>query len=309
MRPLLVLLCAAMTAFGFGAQAEAKGPVTAAAFAADGKHVVLGSQSRIEVRSWPEFAVMRTLQVELPQIHDLKFSPDGGSLLVAGGAPAEEGAVEVLRWPSGERIYRAALHADVVYRVAWSPDGSRWATAGGDSLCLVCDAKTGDRRAQYRGHSRPVLSLGYLPDGGAIVSAGLDATVRLWNSETGEHVRTLDNHLGPVNDLAIRRAGSTVIVATVSDDRTIRLWQPEIGRLLRFARLPSPPRAVAWSLAGDRLLVGCNDGQVRTLGVDDLAISSERDGLVGRIHDLAIGPGAGPLVAGQTGCRALAERP
>lgn len=306
---LLPVLYAAMTACGFGAPAEAKGPVTAAALAADGRHVVLGSQGRIEVRSWPEFKVIRSLQVELPQIHDLKFSPDGGTLLAAGGAPAEEGAVEVLRWPSGERIYRAAVHADVVYRVAWSPDGSRWASAGGDSLCLVCDAKTGGRRAEYRGHSRPVLSLGYLPDGGAIVSAGLDATARVWNSETGEHVRTLDNHLGPVNDLAIRRAGSTVIVASVSDDRTIRLWQPEIGRMLRFARLPSPPRAVAWSAAGDRLLVGCNDGQVRTLGVDDLAIESARDGLVGRIHDLVIGPEAGPLVAGQVGCRVLRTGP
>jgi WD40 repeat protein len=290
--------------------ADAEGPITAAAIARDGKHVVLGSQSGIEVRSWPELTVTGTVQVDLPHIHDLEFSPDGRTLLAAGGSPAEEGAVEVSSWPAGERICRVTPHADVVYRVAWSPDGGRWATAGADSICLICDARTGNTLVRYGGHSRAVLSIAYLPDGGSVASAGLDHTVRLWNSETGEHLRTLDNHLGPVNDMAIRRVGSSVIAATVSEDRTVRLWQPEIGRLMRFARLPSPPRAVAWSKGGAEVLVGCSDGHLRTLRADSMAIEDDRDGHAGPIHELVIEPGeTRTLVTGQAGCRVHEANP
>jgi WD40 repeat protein len=269
---------------------------------------VLGSQDGIEIRSWPQLAFASKLTTELDHVHDLKFSPDGETLLAAGGSPAEEGCVEVLSRPSGKKIRQVTGHVDVVYRVAWSGDGKHFSTAGGDGVCQVFATEDAKRLARYEGHSRPVLSLGYLSDGRTIASVGVDQTLRLWNSASGEHVRTLDNHVGAVNGLAVRPAAgdSPAIVATVSEDKTVRLWQPSIGRLMRFARLPSIPRTVAWSTDGDRLLVGCNDGRVRVLDPDNVEVIEVLDGLEGRVYELVIDPASNRiLIGGETGCRVV----
>jgi WD40 repeat protein len=264
-------------------------PVTAAVLSPDRQLVVVGSQSGLEVRSWPELAVVRKLETKLAHVHDLKFSPDGNTLLAAGGSPAESGDVELLNWPAGEQVRRVSEHRDVVYRVAWSPDGARWATAGGDGVCQIFEAATGERVTRYEGHSRPVLAIAYLPDGVTIATGGVDQTIRVWDARTGEHLRTLDNHVATVNDLAVRPTSNRddlPVVVSVSEDRTVRLWQPTIGRLMRFTRLPVVPQAVLWLPAGDRLLVGCRDGRIRTIDPDSIAVIGEYDGLTGRIHEL-----------------------
>lgn len=280
-------------------------PITAVAFAPDGKQVLLGSQAGIQIRSWPELEpIEKTIATQLVHVHDLAFAPDGRHLLVAGGAPAEQGAIEVLSWPEAEPIRRIAEHDDVVYRVAWSPNAKEWVSAGGDGACQVFSSDTGQRLARFAGHSRAVLAVCYLPDGQTIASAGADQTIQLWNSRSGAHLRTLDNHLAAVNDLAIRpaaRADATErpTLASVSDDYTVRLWQPTIGRLVRFARLPSIAQAVAWTPAGDALLVGCHDGRVRAIDPETAAMSELFSGPEQRIYAMAVAPdGSNILAAG-----------
>ncbi len=287
----------------------AASPLTALAFVPDGTHVVLGSQQGLELRTWPEMAVASSIETQLDQIHDLRFSPYGKMLLVAGGFPAEEGAVEVLAWPSQVRLDCVVLHEDVVYRVAWSSDGSKWAMASGDGTCSVIDTESRARVARYDGHSRPVLGLEFSKDATNMLSVGVDQTLRLWDSRNGEHLRTLDNHVGTVNAIAVRQDNSTeqpntqpMTVATTSEDRTVRIWQPSIGRLMRFAKLVSIPRALAWSTTGDRIYVGCNDGHLCEIDPDSMEILNQFDGLAGRIHEIAIDPaGQRMLVVGETG--------
>lgn len=286
--------------------AVAGSPIAAVAFAPGGRQVLIGSQAGIEVRSWPELhKTEKTIATELIHVHDLAFAPDGRHLLAAGGAPAEAGVVEVLSWPEAKLIRRISRHDDLVYRVAWSPSGTQWASASADGTCQVFSADTGELVTCYAGHSRAVLALVYLPDGETLASAGVDQTIHLWNSRSGAHLRTLDNHLAAVNDLAIRPTGegpaaSPPTLVSVSDDRTVRLWQPTIGRLVRFARLPSIAQAVAWTPSGDRILVGCHDGLVRMIDPDTAAIGRELSGAEERIHAIAIAPGQSrTLVIGQ----------
>lgn len=270
------------------AETAAAPPITAAAFAPDGRAVVIGSQAGIEIRSWPELKITGNIKTDLANVHDLSFAPDGKALLAAGGSPGEAGIVEVLTWPAAERLQRISEHSDLVYRVAWSPDGAGFATAGADGFCRVFDLETGKCQVRYEGHSRAVLAIVYLPDGKGIVSAGVDQTLQLWDSSTGKPLRTLDNHLAAVNDLGVQPGTKTEmpVVVSISDDRTVRLWQPSIGRLMRFARIESPPRCVAWSADGKQILVGCNDGTLQSIDPDTVAVTTFPEKFAGRIHVL-----------------------
>lgn len=272
------------------------------AFAPDGKQLLLGSQSGIEQRAWPDLKPVAKLPCELSHVHDLAFSLDGKTLLAAGGTPARGGAVDVLQWPGGARAKRLNGFKDVVYRVAWSSDGKRWAAASGDGTCRVYAADSSKELIRYEGHSRPVLAIAFFPEGKSIVSAGVDQSIQLWEAQTGKLIRTLDNHTAMVNDLGLRpnRPNDKLpVLASASEDRTVRLWQPTIGRMLRFIRLESAPRVIAWSPEGDRLIAACNDGKVRVLDPDTLAILQEQPVANGRIHAIAlarqgkVGVGAG----------------
>jgi WD40 repeat protein len=281
--------------------AAAPPPITAAAFAPDGRAVLIGSQAGIEVRSWPELKVTGNIKTDLANVHDLAFAPDGKTLLAAGGSPGEAGIVEVLSWPAAERLQQISEHSDLVYRVAWSPDGKAFATAGADGFCRVFDLETGKCQVRYEGHSRAVLAIVYMPDGKGIVSAGVDQTLQLWDSSSGKPLRTLDNHLAAVNDLAVQPGTKTELptVVSVSDDRTVRLWQPTIGRLMRFARLESPPRCAAWSADGNQLLVGCNDGTLQSIDPDTIAVTTINEKFAGRIHVLLAAAQLDCLVGGE----------
>ena len=92
------------------------------------------------------------------------------------------------------------------------------------------------------------------------------------------------------------------MVASVGADRTVRLWQPEIGRLVRFARLESNPLAVAWNADGSLLAVAAADGKVRVFDPATAEPLRELDALDGWAYTLAAAPdGMQMLVAGEDG--------
>jgi WD40 repeat protein len=258
--------------------AAAKPPVTAAAFAPDGQSVVTGSQDGLRVRAWPTLDLVETLPTQLVHVHDLSFSPDGKYLAAAGGAPSEEGLIEIFRWPERKLLRRIRSHEDLAYGVAWRSDSAVFATAGLDGKVALFDMAGGELIKTLTGHSRGVTSVVFVTDD-VLVSAGLDQTLRVWDLLSGRVARTLDNHTRPLHDLALRPAqneNALPMLASVGDDRTVRLWQPTIGRMVRFVRLAqATPLAVRWSVDGGELLVACSDGHIRRIDPDAAKVVQE----------------------------------
>ena len=185
-------------------------PVTALAFAPDGRSVLAGSQAGLDVRSWPDLKPVRKLPTTLSHIHDLAFSPRGDVLAAGGGSPAESGAVELFRWPEGTRFYHDEPHDDLVYALAWKDDGSAWASASHDRTVQV-HAPGGETVRALEGHSKGVVGLCYLPDGRSLVSAGIDQSLRVWDAESGRPLRRLENHTGPVRAWPSARRDPTAV--------------------------------------------------------------------------------------------------
>jgi WD40 repeat protein len=291
---VLSVLCASVVHFSLrdasAAEPAVPPPITAIALAPDGKSVLAGSQAGLRQLSFPDLKAQGGLKTSLEHIHGLAFSPGGDLLAAAGGAPAAAGVIEVFAWPDGKLKYRVEPHGDLVYAIAWSPDRKHLATASYDHTVQVLDAATGKRIHKLEGHSRGVLAVCYLPDGKALVSAGADNSLRVWDAAGGRPLRTLDNHTAMVNDLAVRpgeKEDAPPLVVSVSDDRTVRLWKPTIGRMVRFARLTSAPLAVAWSRDGKTLAAACADGRLRVLDGETLESIAEQPAIDGRAYSIA----------------------
>jgi PelA/Pel-15E family pectate lyase len=262
----------------------------------------VASQAGLQTRAWPSLESVGSVETDLKQIHDVAFSPDGNRLLAVGGSPSEFGELQVFSWPEQERLAASSVHDDVIYAVAWQSNDC-FTTVAADNL--VIDWKLGaDGVAETRrltGHSRRVLSVTYLDQAGLLVTAGVDHSLRVWKEGEQESQRVLDNHTGIVRDLAVRPGDHPIpYVASASADKTVRIWQPTIGRLVRFARLPVEPLSLAWSVDGTSLAVGGTDGKLRIVDAATVQIKQEFDAIDGWAYEV-IAAADGSFVVGGTG--------
>ena len=273
-------------------------PITSIAFSPDGKSAAACSQSGLRLYSWPGLKPGKKLETAALNLHDVAFSPSGDRLAVGGGIPADEGMVEIFSWPAGKPLQVLNDHKDSVMGIAWL-SGSSIASASLDHSVALWDTGLGSLVKRLKGHSRGVSSLCFLAKKKLLVSAGIDQSLRVWNLETGKLVHSLDNHTLPVHDLALRPgAGGLPMVASVSDDRTVRLWQPTIGRMVRFARLNSRPLDVGWLPDGSRIVVTCSDGHLRLVDPVEVKVTKDLPAVEGWAYSLAVHPSDGSVVVG-----------
>lgn len=273
---VMLLLSQSMRAVG-----QAQSPVTALAFTPSGEQLVAGSDTGISIRKWPSLDNVGEHVVKIEQIQDIQFSPDGTRLLIVGGSPSEAGKWQIVTWPELEIVASSNEHDDVIYSAVWLTE-DRFATGAADNEVIQWQVRAGqslnDRAMIVRrltGHSRRVLSVESLDHGRSLVSAGVDQSLRVWSDDenAATPLRILDNHTGIVRDLA-KRPGDHPIpyIASASADKTVRIWQPSIGRLVRFARLPVEPLCIAWTTDGNRIGVGCIDGKLRIVNANTVKV-------------------------------------
>ncbi|SVD38761.1 uncharacterized protein METZ01_LOCUS391615, partial [marine metagenome] len=202
-------------------------PITALAFTPEAKQVVAVSQSGIHVYSWPELDHKRAIRTSALNLHCLAFSPNEKYLAVGGGAPSEEGVVEVFSWPEGEPVTRFDSHKDSVRSVIWQDNG-RLLTASIDrEIKLWHLEKETNSILTLKGHSRSVDAICLIENGQTLVSTGADQSLRVWDMESGTLIRSMNQHTKPVNALELRPVRDGLpMVASAARDRTIRFWQP-----------------------------------------------------------------------------------
>lgn len=273
-------------------------PLTTVAFSADGQFLFGGAHSSLRYWHFPSRELRGHLPTKLEAIYDISVSSDGQRVAVAGGTPGEVGIVEVWDSSSNQLVHTAELHDDVIMQVDWSAEERHLVTAGFDGTVVVWDWNANQAVSTFAGHSKPVLSVRCWGID-QVLSAGVDHSVRLWNASTGLVQRHFDNHLGSVVKILLEPNGAEQRVRrmiSIGEDKTVRLWQPEIGRLIRFQRLPSVPVTGAWDGNSNTIVVGCENGTLYRLESDSLKILAAIETGVGRIQSVAIEPTARQVV-------------
>lgn len=233
-------------------------PITDLTFSPDGKMVVSCSQKGIQIWSWPKLELQTKINSSSDNLHCVKFSPDGKKLSVGGGNPSDTGTIEIFGWPECKLLKKFSKHADCVRSIEWL-DHSKFVSASLDGTVKLWDIAKSKPIRTMRGHSRGVNSVCWVKDG-ILVSCGIDNSVRVWNVDSGELIRSLDQHTrSVVTSAKTPTKGGLPMIATASEDRTIRFWQPTIGRMVRYIRLKQKPLDLVW-IDETTIVASCVDG-------------------------------------------------
>jgi WD40 repeat protein len=235
-------------------------PVTAVAFAADGRTVASGDNEG-SVKLWDaETGAERTsLKLGDGAVTGLSFRGDGKYLAGAGFVPAAK------IWDAGTGKEDRELPLDAL-TVAFAPDNKMLAVAGQLGALLLWDS-VGNKEwivKSRKGHifrSAAFSRSGkVLVTGTSTASAGEFGEVRLWSGSMAKPLKTMQGDPRHVSCVAISPDGKTV--ASVGEETGARLWDVEAGTVM-FELMGPPVRAVAFRPDGKTVATVGPDGAVR----------------------------------------------
>jgi hypothetical protein len=182
---------------------------------------VLDSQDGIYL--WAGDSYQQIQYVVGESVRSVAFNPSDGTLAAvnsAGGvqlytvSPLRKGAA-FAALPS-EKSSTPGLNG----AVAFSRHGGLLAAVSGNGLVRWWD--TGTAQETLASRLRWDGPLAFSPADPTVALAGAGGTVRLWRTDAHDGFITLTGHTGRVNAMAFDATGR--LLATASDDRTVRLW-------------------------------------------------------------------------------------
>lgn len=236
------------------ASLKVEGGVFRLAFAPDGRTVAVHQYGTpVAILEVPSGKVVLATRVVSYSSADLRFTPDGKSLLFAPG----EGPVLAID-PTGASPLRELVRAARGPRpmVALSPDGQHVAV-GGEGVIRIWDLATGRESPAFDDHREGEgIEAVPSPDGRRV--ATLSRTeLRVWELRTGQTIRRIPGK-GFLPGLRWTPDGRQLVAGEADG---VGWWDADSGKRLR--RVAVPPRKWEWiAPSGDgNLLVGATKGE------------------------------------------------
>ncbi|KAG9016696.1 hypothetical protein FRB90_002451 [Tulasnella sp. 427] len=222
--------------------------VSSVAFSRDSAILASGSDDGT-VRFWDlktGAPTGRPLEGHESAVNSVSFSPTSAALATASDDKTIRLWDLETKRQLGEPLRR---HSDNVYVAVFSPSGEVLASASRDMTICLWNVERGSLIGEpLAGHSGAVFFVAFSPNGQSLASLSSDQTIRLWDvgakeslvkdkSEIDTPNRLLQNspteehplgHANVVNSVDFAPDGR--ILASGSNDETIRLWEVESGK-------------------------------------------------------------------------------
>jgi WD40 repeat protein len=242
-------------------------PVTAVTFSPDNKLLASGCYGLVTIWDLTSAQPVKMLTNVLGAVNDLRFSPDGKILAVAGGQPSAKGDLRLFQVEDWKLLAALRGHDDVVFAVDFSRDGKRLASASFDKTVRIWNL---EQRAAglipaervLTGHSDFVYAVAFSPDGKHLATASKDRTVKLVETETGKGVFTFGGMNEDILAVAFSPDGKQVVSSGF--ETALYWWNPKTGERLRLQGGHGiAVHELAFSKDGSRLLSASADRTIR----------------------------------------------
>lgn len=212
------------------------------AFSPDGKQLAAGTDSHrstiglIDVAAKTVVKRLRSANAYDNYVRDVRFSPDGKSLLTSGYF---SNAVNVWNPSTGKLVRTIDVKPGRPMCLAVSPD-SRRVAVGSDGVIRTWDLATG---REVNGHSKSHLDrsieIAICNNPNLVATSSHDGTVRVWDARTGRQKLVVQHDHPPggfawVRAVALSPDGKLIASGGAVDSS--RLWNAKTGR--EIYRLP-----------------------------------------------------------------------
>jgi WD40 repeat protein len=191
-------------------------PVSSASFSPDMRRII-SSGLDSTVRVW-DLGTARELACyrghTSNNVCQATFSPDG-KLAASGGT---DGTVRIWEAETARELQSVPLGQLSVHRLAFSPDGRKLVASTGihrtdrpvECVVWLIDARSGEIKRRFEGHSDYVHNACFTPNGKRVVSVARDRTVRVWDLETGNEMRQFRTKERLITFLAVSSDSRTI---------------------------------------------------------------------------------------------------
>jgi len=191
-------------------------------------------------------------QNNLPEIHDLAFSPDGSKLLSGQGQSA---AIYDL---FADKLTFVKKDIDSYLAVAFSKDGKQFALGKRESQIEIYDTETLKLSVNITSHKANIHNIDFSLDGKVLASASSDRTVRFFDTQKGAELTSLRIHSSDVWSVAFSpngkyfASGGTDFDALLFDSKRF-LQSSSFGTRAGFGSQLS-------TISSDRKMIAVTDG-------------------------------------------------